>query len=74
MDLTPGERAVLMQVRELFRQASVRAYAVDQLASRWPPAHTKAFRAGYEGLVRRGLLVQSGKLFGISSTGLKLMT
>ena len=75
MDLVPSERAVLRQVRDLFAESSVRTYRLTVLTSRWPAAHYEAYRGGYNGLLRRGLLVQSSSrdLFGITTAGLKAM-
>jgi hypothetical protein len=75
MDLTPAEGAVLRQVRDLFREASVRSYRVTSLAARWPAAHRAAYEGGFAGLVRKGLLVHrpGEPLFGISTAALKAM-
>ena len=75
MDFVPSERAVLRQVRDLFAESSVRTYRLTVLTSRWPAAHYEAYRGGYNGLLRRGLLVQSSgrDLFGITTAGLKAM-
>lgn len=75
MDLIPSERAVLRQVRDLFVESSVRSYRLTVLTSRWPAAHYEAYRVGYDGLLRKGLLVQSNSrtLFGITTAGLKAM-
>jgi hypothetical protein len=75
VDLTPAERAVLRQVQDLFREASIRSYRLTLLTSRWPAMHHEAYRTGYDGLVKKGLLVQSAnqQLFGISDVGMKAM-
>ena len=74
LDLTPAERAVLRQIRDLFREASVRAYRVPSLISRWPPNHRETYRVGYEGLINKGLLVQSRDqgIFQITGAGLRV--
>jgi hypothetical protein len=75
VDLTPAERAVLRQVQDLFREASIRSYRLTLLTSRWPAMHHEAYRTGYDGLVKKGLLVESAnqQLFGISDVGMKAM-
>ena len=54
----------------------MRTYRLTVLTSRWPAAHYEAYRGGYNGLLRRGLLVQSANrdLFGITAAGFKAMT
>jgi hypothetical protein len=75
MDLTPAERAVLMQVRDLFGEASITAYRLASLMARWPEAHQAANQIAFNGLVKKGLLIQrpGEQMFSITSTGLKAM-
>ena len=73
--LIPSERAVLMQVRDLFQEATARTYRLTALMSRWPHVHFDAYRAGYAGLIQKGLLVSSadGQIFTITPRGLSFM-
>lgn len=73
MELVPGERAVLRQIRDLFLEGSVRTYRLNILTQRWPPMHFDAYRAGYAGLVSKGFIEKSGdeQSFTITATGLK---
>jgi hypothetical protein len=73
MELIPSERAVLSQVRDIFLEASVRTHRFTALTSRWPAAHYEAFRGGFDGLVKKGLLIRSDdeRLFCITNAGLK---
>ena len=75
MDLTPAERAVLMQVKRFFGEASITSYRFALLESRWPASHREAYRVGFEGLVKKGLLLQRDgeQLFSITSAGLRAM-
>jgi hypothetical protein len=75
MDLIPSERAVLKQIRDLFREASARTYRLTLLASRWPPTHYDAYRAGYSGLVNKGIIAKSNdeQSFSITSTGMAVI-
>ncbi len=75
MDLTPAERAVLRQVRDLFGEASVTSYRIASLAARWPAGHREPYQTAFESLVQKGLLIQrpGEQLFGITSAGLRAM-
>ena len=74
-DLVPSEQAVLRQVRDLFAEASVRTYRTTMLTSRWPAAHYEAYRGGYIGLLKKGLisLTADQRFFTVTSAGLKAM-
>ena len=75
MDLKPGERAVLGQIRVLFLEASGRTFRLRELTSRWPVLHYDAYSGGYASLIKRGLIAGSadGQGFGITSAGFKAM-
>jgi hypothetical protein len=75
MDLTPAERAVLRQVRDLFGEASVTSYRLASLMARWPEAHRAVNQMAFDGLVKKGLLIQrpGEQMFSITSAGLKAM-
>jgi hypothetical protein len=75
VELVPGERAVLRQVRDLFLEASVRTYRLNMLTSRWPATHYEAYERGYVGLVKRGFISASAAngLFSITNAGMKAM-
>jgi hypothetical protein len=75
MDLTTAERAVLRQVRDLFGEASVTSYRLSSLIARWPDDHRQIYQVAFDGLVKKGLLVQrvGEQMFGITSAGLKAM-
>jgi hypothetical protein len=75
MELVPSERAVLTQIRDLFREASVRTYRLNMLTARWPALHFEAYRQGYVGLATKGLIVRSSdqQLFSITNAGMEAM-
>lgn len=75
MNLTPSERAVLGQIRDLFLEGSVRSYRVSILTGRWPVTHYDAYRGGLEGLVSKGLIAMGAneQSFSITNAGMRAM-
>lgn len=75
LELTPAERAVLRQIRDIFGQASITSYRLPMLISRWPATHREAYRIGFDSLVKKGLLLQRAgdQLFSVTSAGLRAM-
>lgn len=74
MDLTPGEKAVLAQIRVLYYNAAKREQQVKALLGLWPPTHYEAYRAAFAGLVAKQLISDNGsQLFRITDAGLKTM-
>jgi hypothetical protein len=75
MQLIPSERAVLGLIRMLFFEVSDRTMPVSLLMGRWPAPHADAYKGGYAGLVKKGLLATSadGRNFSITTLGLKAM-
>jgi hypothetical protein len=75
MQLTAAERAILLQVRDLFGEASVTSYRVASLVSRWPAGERDAYQNAFNELVRKGLLVQDPgeQMFGVTAAGLMAM-
>ena len=55
MELTPGEKAVLAQIRVLYKEAG-RDQQVKALTMQWPQTHYETYRSGYAGLVEKQLL------------------
>lgn len=55
MDLTPGEKAVLAQIRVLYKEAG-RDQQVKALTMQWPQTHYETYKTGYAGLVEKQLL------------------
>ena len=74
MDLTPGEKAVLAQIRVLYYNAAKREQQVKALLGLWPPTHNEAYRAAFAGLVAKQLISDNGsQLFRITDAGLRAM-
>ena len=74
MDLTPGEKAVLTQIRVLYYNAAKREQQVKALLGLWPPTHYETYRAAFAGLVAKQLISDNGsQLFRITDAGLRAM-
>ena len=56
MDLTPGERAILNQLKELYSKASKRDYHLTAITSQWPPIHYDAYRSVLIALADKNLI------------------
>lgn len=72
MDLTPGERAVLGQIRVLYSNAGARDQQVKALLMQWPPTHYEAYQRAYGSLVARQLIQDAdAQSFRITDAGLR---
>jgi len=72
MDLTPGEKAVLGQIRVLYSAESRRDQQVKALMMQWPPVHCDAYQRAYGGLLAKELIQDLGaQVFGITDAGLR---
>ena len=72
MELTPGERAVLGQIRVLYSSAGARDQQVKALLMQWPPTHYEAYRRAYGGLLAKALIQDAGaQSFRITDAGLR---
>jgi hypothetical protein len=60
MDLTPGEKAVLGQIRVLYCVAAARNHPLKALMMQWPPTHHEAYQKSYVGLLARQLIEPAG--------------
>lgn len=71
MDLTPGEKAVLGQIRVLYATEARREHQLKALMMQWPPIHHEAYKRAYGGLLAK-LLIQDvdAQIFRITETGL----
>ena len=71
MDLSPGEKAVLGQVRVLYSQSSRRDQQVKALVLQWPPTHYETYKSAFGGLLAKQLIERTGgEAFRITDTGL----
>ena len=73
MDFSPGERAVLAQMRHLYTAAG-REQQIKALTNQWPPTHHETYRKAYAQLVAKQLIHDShGQSFRITDAGLKAL-
>jgi hypothetical protein len=75
MELTPGERAVLNQLRELYANSSKRDHPLTAVTRQWPPLHYEAYENVLTGLVRRELAqaANNGQAVRITDAGLSAL-
>jgi hypothetical protein len=72
MDLTPGEKAVLGQIRVLYSAESRRDQQVKALMMQWPPVHCEAYKKAFGALLAKALIQDlDTQIFRITDTGLK---
>lgn len=73
MELTPGEKAVLAQIRVL-HEAGAREQLLKALIGQWPPAHYQTYRNAYAGLVAKRLIQDiNGQAFRVTDFGLRAL-
>lgn len=71
MELTPGEKAVLAQIRVLYSQAAQRDQPVKALMLQWPPTHYETYKSAFGGLLAKQLIQRTGgEVLRITDTGL----
>lgn len=71
MDLTPGEKAVLGQIRVLYSHGAQRDQQVKALMMQWPPTHYETYKGAFGGLLAKQLIQRTGgEIFRITETGL----
>ena len=70
MDLTPGEKGLLGQLRMLY-EAGGREQALQLLTASWPPVHYQAYRNAYAALVVKRLIEDKNQSFRITDSGLR---
>jgi hypothetical protein len=71
MDLTPGEKAVLGQIRVLYFHGAQRDQHVKALMLQWPPTHYETYKGAFAGLLAKELIQRTGgEIFRITETGL----
>ena len=71
MDLTPGERAILNHLRQLYAGSSYRAHPMTAVTSQWPALHYEAYRSSFAGLVGKKLVQAeaNGQLVRLTDAG-----
>jgi hypothetical protein len=71
VDLTPGEKAVLGQIRVLYSTAAARNHQIKSLMMQWPPTDHEAYQKSYVGLLAKQLIEPAGaQVFKITDAGL----
>ena len=71
MSHTPGEKAVLAQLRHLWSTTAVREQQVKVLVTQWPPTHVETYSKAFQALVTGGFIDHTGgQTFTITDAGL----
>lgn len=70
MDLTPGEKGLLGQIRLLY-EATGRDQPLRALTASWPPVHYDSYHNAYAGLVAKQLIQDQNQAFRITDSGLR---
>jgi hypothetical protein len=70
MDLTPGEKGMLGQIRLLY-EATGRDQPLRALTVSWLPVHYETYRSAYAGLVAKCLIEDHNQRFTITDSGLR---
>ncbi len=61
MYLTPGEKAVLAQIRVLYATAGARDQQIKALQMQWTPSHYGAYQEAFGGLLAKQLEGHRGR-------------
>ena len=70
MDLTPGEKGLLGQLRLLY-EAAGRDQPLRALTASWPPVHYESYRNAYAGLVAKRLIEDNNQTFRLTDICLR---
>jgi hypothetical protein len=75
VELTPGERAMLGQLKALHASTSKRELSLTAITSQWPAMHLEAYKGVLRGLVEKKLLegCDKGRSVRITDAGALLM-
>jgi hypothetical protein len=75
MELTPGERAVLAQIRRLCLDTRAPAHPLRAVMAEWPASHHEAYRSAFRRLFARSLIQVSAdkQAFRVTDPGLCLL-
>ena len=72
MEFTPGERAVLNQIRVLYASSSHAEQQMKALTMQWAPNHFDSYRKAYGALIEKRLIDDAGtQIFRITEAGLR---
>jgi hypothetical protein len=71
MSYTPGEKAILAQVRHLVSTSGSREQQVKTLVTQWPAGHVETYSKAFQQLVASGLIQHTGgQTFSVTDAGL----
>ena len=71
MSFTPGEKAVLAQMRQLQAASGTREQQLKTLTTQWPASHSETYGKAFQALVAKGLIRHDGgQIFVITDAGL----
>ena len=71
MSYTPGEKAILAQLRHLWSSAGVREQQVKVLMTQWPASHVETYSKAFQTLISAGMIEHTGgQTFTITDAGL----
>lgn len=75
MDLTPGERAILSQLRQLYAGSSNRAHPMTAVTCHWPAVHYEAYRSSFSGLIGKRLVQPeaNGQMVRLTAAGFEVL-
>ena len=72
MNLTPGEKAVLAQIRVLYKNAGERDQQLKALQMQWTPSHYEAYQRAFGSLLEKQLVEDAGvQSFRLTDSGLR---
>lgn len=72
MDFTPGEKAVLGQIRVLYASSARTDQQMKALTMQWTPTHYESYRQAYGSLIAKRLIDDNGgQVFRITEAGLR---
>jgi len=72
MDFTPGEKAVLGQIRVLYASSARTDQQMKALTMQWTPTHYESYRKAYGALIAKRLIDDDGsQVFRITDAGLR---
>ena len=75
MDLTPGDRAILNQLRQLHMASATRVHPMTAVTCQWPALHYEAYRSSFSGLIGKRLVQPeaNGQLVRLTEAGFQVL-
>ena len=70
MSFTPGEKAVLAQMRQMHAASGMREQQLKTLTTQWPASHSETYGKAFQALIAKGLVRHDGgQMFSITDAG-----